>query len=542
MNMFCYQCQETVKNEACTKNGVCGKDDVTANLQDLLIYILQGIALLAENYIKKFNRKNGAFVSRALFATITNANFSRSRIIELIKEAIEVRENIKSAVGKNLEHDSVNWTAHKEQEFIIKAGDIGILSYSDNDDIRSLKSLLLYGVKGIAAYTDHAAVLGYYDDEIFKFYVKGLSALAKDISAEELTNMVLEAGEKAVRAMKLLDKAHTSLYGNPEVTNVNIGVGKKPGILVSGHDLRDFQEILNQTEKTGIDVYTHGEMLPANYYPKFKKYRHFAGNYGNSWWEQNSEFESFNGPIVMTTNCIIPVKDSYADRMFTTGMTGYPGIKHIPDRKEGEEKDFSEVIKMARKCLPPEEIEKGSLTGGFGHNQVEKFLDKITEAVKNGSIKRFVVMAGCDGRHSSRKYFTRVAENLPEDTVVLTAGCAKYRYNKLEFGEIEGIPRLLDAGQCNDSYSLAVSALKLKDAFELEDINDLPLSFDIAWYEQKAVAVLLALLSLGFKKIRLGPTLPAFLSPAIKEFIVGKFDLMPISEEKEDIQNMMAGQ
>jgi len=438
-------------------------------------------------------------------------------------------------------HDSATWHSDDNKEFEEKAKDIGILSYSDNEDIRSLKSTILYGIKGVAAYTDHAAVLGYYDDEIFSFLVKALAAITKDLSADELTAMVLGTGEIAVKAMALLDKANTSTYGNPEITKVNIGVKNNPGILISGHDLKDMEELLKQTEETGVDVYTHSEMLPANYYPKFKKYDHFVGNYGGSWWMQNKEFESFNGPIIMTTNCIIPVKDSYKDRIFTTGMAGYPGIKHIPNRPEGGEKDFSEVIELAKKCKAPQEIETGEIIGGFAHNQVLALADKVVEAVKTGKIKRFVVMAGCDGRQSVRSYFTDVAENLPKDTVILTAGCAKYRYNKLQLGDIEGIPRVLDAGQCNDSYSLAVIALKLKEVFGLNNINELPISFDLAWYEQKAVCVLLALLFLGVKGIRLGPTLPAFLSPAVAKVLVEKFDIKPIGEVKDDIEAMMSG-
>lgn len=540
MSMFCYQCQETVKNTGCTSRGVCGKDETTANLQDLLIYILQGIALYAEK--GNIDRDKGVFICQALFSTITNVNFDEDRISELIKKAIKVREELKSESGETIKHEAANWSADSKEEFKEKASHIGILSYSDNEDIRSLKSLLLYGMKGVTAYTDHAAVLGYYDDEIFSFLVKGLAAITKDLTSDELTGLVLEAGENAVKAMKILDEANTSKYGNPEITKVNIGVRDNPAILISGHDLKDLEELLEQSKDSGVDVYTHSEMLPANSYPLFKKYAHLVGNYGNAWWHQKKEFESFNGPIIMTTNCIIPVKDSYKDRIFTTGMVGYQDIKHIPDREDGKQKDFSEVIELAKKCPPPTQIEEGEIIAGFAHNQVLALADKVVEAVKSGAIKRFIVMAGCDGRHPTRKYFTEVAGNLQKDTVILTAGCAKYRYNKLNLGEIDGIPRVLDAGQCNDSFSLAVIALKLKEAFELDDVNDLPLSFDIAWYEQKAVAVLLALLYLGFKKIHLGPTIPAFLSPNITKVLVEKFDLKPITNAEDDIKAMMEGQ
>jgi hydroxylamine reductase len=541
MSMFCDQCQETMKNIGCTSRGICGKDETTANLQDLLIYVLQSIALCLEKSGKNIDREKGVFLCKALFATITNANFYENRINELIKKALIIREEIKGDTDEFFEHDSIIWNADLKEEFIEKSSQTGILSYSRNEDIRSLKSLLLYGMKGFAAYTDHAAVLGYYNEEIFSFLVKGLAAITKDISVDESIGLVLEAGQTAIIAMELLDKANTSTYGNPEVTKVNIGVRDNPGILISGHDLRDMEELLAQTEGRGVDVYTHSEMLPANYYPKFKKYEHLVGNYGNSWWHQNKEFESFNGPIIMTTNCIIPVKDSYKDRIFTTGMAGFPGVKHIPDREDGKQKDFFGVIELAKKCSPPTQIEEGEIIGGFAHNQVLALADKVVEAIKSGDVKRFIVMAGCDGRYPTRKYFTEIAENLPKDTVILTAGCAKYRYNKLKLGDINGIPRVLDAGQCNDSFSLATIALKLKEVFELKDVNDLPLSFDIAWYEQKAVAVLLALLFLGFKKIRLGPTIPAFLSPNIKKLLVEKFDLQTITNPKDDITAMMKG-
>ena len=542
MSMFCYQCQETAKNTGCTMRGVCGKNEAVSNLQDLLIYILQGMARYAEKVKKPLAQKYSEFISKALFATITNANFDEDKIAELVKEAIALRDELKKQVNDfSSMPDSMNWTANARKEFDEKAKQVGVLSYSDNEDIRSLKSLLLYGLKGVAAYADHAALLGFYDDEISDFQIEALAAITKDLSADELTGLVLKTGEIAVKTMALLDKAHTTAYGNPEITEVNIGVGKKPGILISGHDLKDIQELLEQTKGTGVDVYTHCEMLPANYYPAFKKYENLVGNYGGSWWHQNKEFESFNGPILMTTNCIIAVQDSYKDRIFTTGMAGYPGVKHIADREDGKQKDFSKIIELAKKCQPPTEIETGKIVGGFAHNQVLALADKVVEAVKSGAIKRFVVMAGCDGRQRDRQYFTDVAEELPADTIILTAGCAKYRYNKLNLGDIGGIPRVLDAGQCNDSYSLAVVALKLKEVFGLDDINELPISFDIAWYEQKAVAVLLALLYLGVKGIKLGPTLPAFLSPGVAKVLVEKFDIKPTGEVKADVEAMLAG-
>lgn len=553
MSMFCFQCQETAKNTGCTARGVCGKKEETANLQDLLIHVLRGISIYAlkvRDYGLK-DKKTGLFIAKALFATITNTNFDENRIKELIKEGLCIREELKSGFlnkyreknGKDFSeqiHDSATWYSDDENEFLEKAKSVGILS-SKNEDVRSLRELLIYGLKGISAYADHAAILGFQKDEIYDFLIEALESTTKELSVDDMVDLVLKAGEAAVNTMALLDEANTNTYGNPEITEVNIGVRNNPGILISGHDLKDMEELLEQTKGTGIDVYTHGEMLPANYYPAFKKYEHFVGNYGNAWWKQNSEFNSFNGPILMTTNCIIPVKDSYKDRIFTTGMTGYPGVKHIPDRSDGGQKDFSEIIELAKKCAPPTEIETGHIIGGFAHNQVLAAADKVVEAVKSGAIKRFIVMAGCDGRHKQRSYFTDVARNLPEDAVILTAGCAKYRYNKLDLGDIGGIPRILDAGQCNDSYSLAVIALKLKEVFDLEDINDLPISFDIAWYEQKAVTVLLALLYLGVKGIRLGPTLPAFLSPNVVKVLVEKFDIKPIGEVNEDIDAMMEG-
>ena len=540
MNMFCYQCQETAKNEGCMVKGVCGKNAETSNTMDLLIHTLKGIALLSENVNDNSEQlKAGRFAAKSLFATITNANFDEERIKELIRAALSFRESLKQQVSNIPEHDSVSWN-EPEEKWAEKAKAVGVLS-EENEDVRSLKELSIYGLKGLAAYATHAFVLGYEDEELWKGLLSGLSATTKELSQEELINQVMATGNLAVTTMALLDKANSETYGKPEISQVNIGVGNKPGILISGHDLKDMEALLQQTEGTGVDVYTHCEMLPANYYPKFKEYDHFIGNYGNSWWKQNKEFESFNGPILMTTNCITPVKDSYKDRIFTTGMAGYPDVKHIPEPADGKAKDFSEIIELAKTCKAPTEIETGSITGGFAHEQVMQLSDKIVDAVNSGDIKRFVVMAGCDGRQKQRSYFTDVAEQLPEDAVILTAGCAKYRYNKLQLGDIGGIPRVLDAGQCNDSYSLAVIALKLKEVFEAEDINDLPISFDVAWYEQKAVAVLLALLALGFKGIRLGPTLPAFLSPNVVKVLVENFDIKPTGDVQEDVEAIMAG-
>jgi hydroxylamine reductase len=539
--MFCFQCQETAANKGCTKIGVCGKKENTANLQDLLIYVLRGISLLGE---KAYEPEAGSFITKSLFATITNANFDDQRMIDLVKEALKIRDHLKEKAGFSKDttglHDSVSWYSDDKQAFYRKAEEVGVLA-TGNEDVRSLRELLIYGLKGIAAYAHHAAVLGREKDDIYKFIIEALASTTRDLSVDEMVAMVMKAGNTTVTTMALLDEANTSAYGNPKITEVNIGVRQNPGILISGHDLKDMEELLKQTEGTGVDVYTHSEMLPANYYPAFKKYTHFVGNYGSSWWLQNKEFESFNGPILMTTNCITPVKDSYLGRFFTTGMAGYPGAIHIPDREKGKPKDFSRIIEMAKTCKSPIEIESGHIIGGFAHNQVMALADKVVDAVKSGAIKRFVVMAGCDGRMKNRSYFTEVAENLPKDTVILTAGCAKYRYNKLNLGDIGGIPRVLDAGQCNDSYSLAVIALKLKEVFGLDDINKLPLSFDIAWYEQKAVAVLLALLALGVKGIRLGPTLPAFLSPNVAKVLIENFAIKPIGTVKEDIEAMMAG-
>ncbi len=553
--MFCFQCQETAKNEGCTIKGVCGKPEDTANLQDLLIYVLRGIAVYGEkgSELGVSNKENGLFAAQALFTTITNANWDNDRFVAMVREGLKRRDQIKEKFlaaykeknGKDFDeklHDSATWFSDEVAEFEEKAKSVGVLA-TDNEDVRSLRELLIIGLKGIAAYADHAAILGFEKDEIYDFIMEALASTTKDLTVDEMVGLVLKAGEVAVTTMALLDEANTTAYGNPEITEVNIGVGSNPGILISGHDLKDMEELLKQTQGTGVDVYTHSEMLPANYYPEFKKYDHFVGNYGGAWWRQNKEFESFNGPILMTTNCIIPIKKSntYQNRIFTTGMTGYPDVKHIPDRTEGGAKDFSEIIELAKKCDPPIEIETGKIVGGFAHHQVLALADKVVDAVKSGAIKRFIVMAGCDGRQKARNYFTEVAKALPQDAVILTAGCAKYRYNKLDLGDIGGIPRILDAGQCNDCYSLAVIALKLKEVFGLDDINDLPISFDIGWYEQKAVAVLLALLFLGVKGIRLGPTLPAFLSPNVAKVLVEKFDIKPIDTVEADIEAMMSG-
>lgn len=544
--MFCYQCQETIKNQGCTMKGFCGKPEVTANLQDLLIYVCKGISVYAEA-LDAVDKKIGRFVCESLFVTITNVAWDDEIIIKKIEEALKVRDNVKakaaSRISGNLP-DCAVWAPKSKDDILSKAAaDEVRINASPSEDVRSLRSLLVFGVKGICAYADHAAVLGYESDDVYRFVFKALASTTRDLSADELVALVLKAGETAVKTMALLDKANTETYGHPEITHVNIGVRGNPGILISGHDLKDLEELLKQTEGSGVDVYTHGEMLPAHYYPAFKKYGHFAGNYGSSWWHQNEDFETFNGPIILTTNCLVPVKkeNTYLGRLFTTGNVSYPDAKHIADRAAGGAKNFSAVIALAKTCPPPREIETGKIVGGFAHNQVLALADKVVDAVKSGAIKRFVVMAGCDGRHKTRSYFTEVAQALPNDTVILTAGCAKYRYNKLPLGDIGGIPRVLDAGQCNDSYSLALIALKLKEVFGLKDINDLPISFDIAWYEQKAVAVLLALLYLGVKGMRLGPTLPGFLTPNVAKVLVEKFNIKPVGDVQADIEAMMKG-
>ncbi|MBW1802987.1 MAG: hydroxylamine reductase, partial [Deltaproteobacteria bacterium] len=487
--MFCFQCQETAKNTGCTVKGVCGKPEETANLQDLLIFVLRGISVYGEKLkeLGAADRTNDDFIAQGLFATITNVNWDDARFSAMINEGLRRRDQIRAKFlaayeeknGKNFDKllpDAATWT-DDPAAFAEKAKTVGVLA-TDNEDVRSLRELLVIGLKGVAAYADHAAILGFQKDDINDFIMEALASTTKDLTVDEMIALVMKAGETAVTTMALLDKANTTAYGNPEITEVNIGVGKNPGILITGHDLKDMEELLKQTEGTGVDVYTHGEMLPANYYPAFKKYDHFLGNYGGSWWHQNREFESFNGPILLTTNCLVPLKknNTYLDRLFTTGVVGYEGAVHIADRVNGGAKDFSALIEKARTCLSPTEIETGTIIGGFAHNQVLALADKVVDAVKSGAIKRFVVMAGCDGRQKGRSYYTEVAENLPDDTVILTAGCAKYRYNKLALGDIGGIPRVLDAGQCNDSYSLAVIALKLKEVFGLEDINDLPVS------------------------------------------------------------------
>jgi hydroxylamine reductase len=549
--MFCFQCQETAKNTGCTVKGMCGKPEETADLQDLLIYVCKGISVYGETLKKQkgsLDKKAARFVCEALFTTITNVAWDDDVIINRIKDGLSVRDSVREKVGDDISGtlpDCATWASYDNEKIVAKAmsDEVRIMA-AQNEDVRSLRELLIIGCKGIAAYADHAAILGHEKDDIYGFLMEALASTTKELSTDEMINMVMKAGETAVNTMALLDEANTKAYGNPEITEVNMGVGTNPGILISGHDLKDMEELLKQTEGTSVDVYTHGEMLPANYYPAFKKYDHFVGNYGGSWWHQNKEFESFSGPIILTTNCLIPIKkdNTYLDRLFTTGVVSYPGAKHIANRPEGGAKDFSAVVELAKKCAPPQEIDSGKIVGGFAHNQVMALADKVIDAVKSGAIKRFVVMAGCDGRQKARSYFTEVAQNLPKDTVILTAGCAKYRYNKLDLGQIGAIPRVLDAGQCNDSYSLAVIALKLKEAIGLNDINELPVSYDIAWYEQKAVAVLLALLSLGVKGIRLGPTLPGFLSPNVANVLVEKFNIKPIGTVEEDIAAMMRGE
>jgi len=553
--MFCYQCQETARNTGCTVRGVCGKSEETAGLQDLLIHVLKGIAHF-DLELKKMGEAHGEddfFLVRSLFSTITNAAWDDQVFTELIREALKRRDRLgerfreawRKRKGGDFEGelpDACTWSSDDPAAFLEKSRVVGPGAEAD-EDVRSLRYALIYGIKGISAYAEHAAVLGHRSEEVFGFIKEGLVSTLRELPREEMLGLVMRAGETAVKTMALLDEANTSAFGQPEISEVKLGVRGNPGILVSGHDLKDLEELLEQTRGTGIDVYTHGEMLPAHYYPFFKRYEHLAGNYGGSWWHQLDDFESFNGPVLLTTNCLVPLreKSTYLDRLFTTGPVNYPGAVHVPDRPEGGSKDFSALIERARSCPPPRPLEEGRIVGGFARGQVLALADKVIEAVKSGAIRRFVVMAGCDGRQKTREYFTEVARKLPPDTVILTAGCAKYRYIKMDLGEIGGIPRVLDAGQCNDSYSLAVIALKLKEAMGLDDVNQLPLSFDIAWYEQKAVAVLLALLSLGFKGMRVGPTLPAFLSPAVAEELVRLFDLKGISTPGEDIEAMLEG-
>ena len=538
--MFCYQCQEAAGCKGCTKVGVCGKKPDTAGLQDLLIYVSKGLSEVTtklRNEGKEVSADVDHLITLNLFTTITNANFDNDVFNDRIKMTLNVKSNLLNQLSdkENLSEAAL-WTADIE-EFEKKANssEVGVLATA-NEDVRSLRELITYGLKGLSAYMKHANVLGYDDKEINAFMQSTLAKLLDDsLTVDDLVALTLETGKFGVSGMALLDKANTSTYGNPEITKVNIGVGKNPGILISGHDLGDLEQLLKQTEGTGVDVYTHSEMLPAHYYPHLKKYKHLVGNYGNAWWKQKEEFELFNGPVLMTTNCIVPPNDSYKDRLFTTGSAGYPGCKHI-EGNTGSEKDFTEIIELAKKCAPPTEIETGEIVGGFAHEQVFALADKVVDAVKSGAIKKFFVMAGCDGRAKSRNYYTEFAKALPEDTVILTAGCAKYKYNKLNLGDIGGIPRVLDAGQCNDSYSLALIALKLKEVFELQDINELPLAFNIAWYEQKAVIVLLALLYLGVKNIHLGPTLPAFLSPNVANVLVEKFGIAGIGTVEDDLK------
>lgn len=544
--MFCFQCQEAAKNTGCTVNGVCGKPADVANLQDLLIFLCKGISHYTVRLRTKGVESNevNKFVVDSLFMTITNANFDRERFITRVRQAIDLREAVKALYVSRggditeITFDGAFWTSKEEADMDAKALEVGVLA-TENEDVRSLRELTIYGLKGMAAYAEHAFNLGHEDKEVYAFIQQALVDTTNDsLSADELTALVLKTGEHGVKVMALLDKANTSAYGNPEITKVNLGVRNNPAILISGHDLKDMEELLKQTEGTGVDVYTHSEMLPANYYPAFKKYSHFVGNYGSSWWHQIEDFETFNGPVLFTTNCIVPPRKSstYADRIYTTGSSGFPGFKHIEDRKDGKAKDFSVIIEHAKRCAPPKEIETGELIGGFAHAQVFALADKVVEAVKSGAIRKFFVMAGCDGRMKDRNYYTEFASALPKDTIILTAGCAKYRYNKLPLGDIGGIPRVLDAGQCNDSYSLAVIALKLKEVFNANSINELPIAYNIAWYEQKAVIVLLALLYLGVKNIHLGPTLPAFLSPNVAEVLVKNFGIAPIGTVDEDMK------
>ncbi|MEZ7874193.1 MAG: hydroxylamine reductase [Bacteroidales bacterium] len=544
--MFCFQCQEAAKNTGCTVNGVCGKPADVANLQDLLIFLCKGISHFTVRLREKGVESNevNKFVVDSLFMTITNANFDRERFITRVRQAIDLREAVKALyVSKGgdiseISFEGAFWASKEESDMDAKALEVGVLA-TENEDVRSLRELTIYGLKGMAAYAEHAFNLGHEDKDVYAFIQQALVDTTNDkLSADELTALVLKTGEHGVKVMALLDKANTSAYGNPEITKVNLGVRNNPAILITGHDLKDMEELLKQTEGTGVDVYTHSEMLPANYYPAFKKYSHFVGNYGSSWWHQIEDFETFNGPVLFTTNCIVPPRKSstYADRIYTTGSSGFPGFKHIEDRKDGKAKDFSEIIEHAKRCASPKEIETGELIGGFAHAQVFALADKVVEAVKSGAIRKFFVMAGCDGRMKDRNYYTEFASALPKDTIILTAGCAKYRYNKLPLGDIGGIPRVLDAGQCNDSYSLAVIALKLKEVFNANSINELPIAYNIAWYEQKAVIVLLALLYLGVKNIHLGPTLPAFLSPNVAEVLVKNFGIAPIGSVDEDMK------
>lgn len=536
--MFCYQCQETAGCKGCTVAGVCGKKPEVAAMQDLLIYATKGLAAVATQLReegKAVGKEVNHLVTLNLFVTITNANFDREAIIAKIEKTLELKNELLAQVSDASKLGDAALWSDDVTAFDEKAKTVGVLA-TENEDIRSLRELITYGLKGLAAYSKHANALLQDNEEVDAFLQKALAQTLDDsLGVNDLVALAMETGKYGVDGMALLDKANTEAYGNPEITTVDIGVRKNPGILISGHDLRDLEMLLEQTKDTGVDVYTHSEMLPAHYYPAFKKYPHFAGNYGNAWWKQKEEFAKFNGPILMTTNCVVPPAESYKDRLWTTGATGYPGCRHI-DGVYGEAKDFSAIIEQAKTCPPPDEIETGSIVGGFAHEQVFALADKVVEAVKSGAIRKFVVMAGCDGRHTTREYYAEFAKKLPQDVVILTAGCAKYKYNKLPLGDIGGIPRVLDAGQCNDSYSLALIALKLKEVFGLQDINELPLVFNIAWYEQKAVIVLLALLYLGVKNIHLGPTLPAFLSPNVAKVLVENFGIGGISTVDEDLK------
>ncbi len=541
MSMFCFQCQETVKNQGCTIRGVCGKEESTAHLQDLLIFNLKGIGAISQALRKEQKTPSNQvapYILFSLFSTITNANFDNAFFEEQILKGIALKEELLKNLSGNVPEWAL-WQDKNKDNWNAKALEEGVLA-TTNEDVRSLRELIIYGLKGMAAYAEHAAMLNKNDDTIINFMEKALAATKDDsLSVDNLVALVLETGEVGVKTMALLDEANTSTYGNPEPTKVNIGVGTNPGILISGHDLKDLEELLEQTKDQGVDVYTHSEMLPANSYPFFKKYSHLKGNYGNAWWKQVDEIEKFGGPVLFTTNCLVPPKESYKDRIYTTGAVGFTGCTYIEDRKPGKQKDFSKIIAHAKTCPPPQALEEGTINGGYAHKTVLSVADKIINLIKEGKIKKFVVMGGCDGRFPSRAYFTEFAQALPKDTIILTAGCAKYRYNKLPLGEIDGIPRVLDAGQCNDSYSLAYIALKLKEALGLNDINELPIVYNIAWYEQKAVLVLLALLYLGVKNIHLGPTLPAFVSPNVLQVLVEKFNIAPSGKVDEDIKKLI---
>lgn len=538
--MFCYQCQETAKNTGCTIKGVCGKTEEVANMQDLLIYVCKGLSYVAIEARKQGidTNEESKFITSALFMTITNANFDNDSIIGAIKECLKYRDNLKRKIKVNIVHDSVEWKGTGISDFEAKVSKVGVLSTDSNEDIRSLKQYVTFGLKGMAAYTEHAFNLGYEQDDIFSFIQEGLVMTTKEQDINTMLDWVFRTGEYGVKVMALLDKANTSTYGNPEISKVNIGVGKNPGILVSGHDLKDLEQLLIQTEGKGIDIYTHSEMLPSHAYPSFKKYKHLVGNYGGAWHQQLDDFEKFNGPVLFTTNCLVPPRKAttYNERIFTTGATGMPEWKHLSKKLANGQKDFSEIIELAKKCTAPVEIETGEITIGFAHNQVLQLADKILNAVNSGAIKKLVVMSGCDARQKTREYYTEFAKNLPKDTVILTSGCAKYRYNKLNLGDINGIPRVLDAGQCNDSYSWAVVAMKLKEVLKLKDINELPIVFNIAWYEQKAIIVHLALLYLGIKNTHIGPTLPGFFTPNVLAVAKEKFGIRTITTVEEDMK------